>query len=561
MKHKADQATTATCPSGNANAFTTKRIHPMVTRRMKIAEQTDNMIQKQEVIPESCNTKTCAADPKQESNQVRKSIKNLSYKGISIVVPIKRQKVVLANITSKPEPDGGENGNDDDDGCSSSSVESDEEGIEGVPEHLLDMYNSEEYNYIKSLDVYQRKELVELEENIKQQIFPDANTVSDTSLPSIAVPQRFKVLLSKHLPLPVKTSLINKMDQLAQLEPGSGEYGKLYSCVRSLMQIPFGIYKDVHHALPNGMQSASSLLRGIREKMDSVVYGQSEVKHQIMLTVAKWISNPISSGLVLGIEGPPGVGKTTLVKDCLAQSLGLPVSFIPLAGANDSSFLDGHNFTYEGSTYGKITDALIKSKCMNPVICFDELDKAADNRKGSEVFNVLIHLTDATQNSEFYDKYFADIPLDLSRCIMIFTYNDVSKIPYVLRDRMTSLKVKPYTTHDKVNIVKQFFVPQMDATYNMTPGDITFDDQVIISITQGYNVGTGHMSECSGGLRNSKRLIDAVYSSCNLERLMNQDGINLKFHITMEEYHKRTKLFLSHVADDNHESRLSMMYV
>ena len=91
-------------------------------------------------------------------------------------------------------------------------------------------------------------------------------------------------------------------------------------------------------------------------------------------------------------------------------------------------YFGGHSYTYEGSTWGKIVEILVKSKCMNPIIYFDELDKVSDTPKGEEIIGILTHLTDTTQNSKFHDKYFSELDFDLSRCMFIFSYNDESKI-------------------------------------------------------------------------------------------------------------------------------------
>ena len=129
--------------------------------------------------------------------------------------------------------------------------------------------------------------------------------------------------------------------------------------------------------------------------------------------IGKWIKNPMSQGNVLALQGPMGNGKTTLVKDGIAKALGRPFAFISLGGASDSSYLNGHSLTYEGSVWGRIVDILIKSKCMKPVIYFDELDKVSDTNHGEEIIGILTHLTDPSQNSEFSDKYFSGIKLFL----------------------------------------------------------------------------------------------------------------------------------------------------
>ena len=110
-------------------------------------------------------------------------------------------------------------------------------------------------------------------------------------------------------------------------------------------------------------------------------------------------------GKSLVIQGPPGTGKTTLIKEGVSKILNRPFAFLALGGATDSSFLEGHSYTYEGSTWGKIVDILLNSKCMNPVFYFDELDKISKTPKGKEITGILTHLTDTTQNDKYHDKY------------------------------------------------------------------------------------------------------------------------------------------------------------
>ena len=115
-----------------------------------------------------------------------------------------------------------------------------------------------------------------------------------------------------------------------------------------------------------------------------------------------------------------------------------PYNFVSLGGKTDSSTLVGHSYTYEGSQPGLIVNILKKAQCMNPVIFFDELDKVSDTSKGEEIINILMHLTDSTQNNHFNDKYFQGIDFDLSKCIFIFSFNDETKIEYT----RTILKLK-----------------------------------------------------------------------------------------------------------------------
>ena len=175
-----------------------------------------------------------------------------------------------------------------------------------------------------------------------------------------------------------------------------------------MLNIPFGVYNKLN------TQNVCDYITESKNKLDKVIYGQEPVKMHILEIISQYFSNQDCLGNIFGVYGPIGVGKTTIIKEGLSVVLQRPFSFISLGGAQDSSFLDGHSYTYEGSTYGKIADCLIKSKCMNPIIYFDELDKISNTAKGEEISNLLIHITDESQNMNFQDKYFNGVNLDLS---------------------------------------------------------------------------------------------------------------------------------------------------
>ena len=206
---------------------------------------------------------------------------------------------------------------------------------------------------------------------------------------------------------------------------------------------------------------------------------------------------------------------TTLTKDGISKILGREFAFIALGGTGDASFLEGHSYTYEGSTWGKIAQILMDSKCMNPVIYFDELDKVSDTAKGEEIIGILTHLTDTTQNNQFHDKYFSEVDFDLSKCLFIFSYNDESKVNPILKDRMYRIETKGYDAKEKVIIARNYLLPKIREQVNFTEEEVIIPDETIQ-----YIVGNAALTNGEAGVRNLKRCLEIVYTKINLYRLM-----------------------------------------
>ena len=248
-------------------------------------------------------------------------------------------------------------------------------------------------------------------------------------------PYRFQ-LLESNIPSKHKAAAMKKLNMLRYLEPGAGEYYKMKNWLDTFMRIPFNEYSKIPLHISDGVDKCHEFMENAKTVLDDAVYGLNDAKLQIMQLIGQWITNPDAVGTAIAIKGPPGTGKTTLVREGISKILGRDFAFLALGGATDSSFLEGHGYTYEGSTWGKIVDILVQGKTMNPVIFFDELDKISDSPKGEEITGILTHLTDTSQNQQFHDKFFSEIDFDLSKCLFIFSYNDESRVNPILRDRM-----------------------------------------------------------------------------------------------------------------------------
>jgi ATP-dependent Lon protease len=283
--------------------------------------------------------------------------------------------------------------------------------------------------------------------------------------------------------------------------------------------MPFDKFENLSINIDDGVDKCHEFMENAQKTLDAAVYGLNDAKMQIMQMLGQLITNPKSIGTAIAIHGPPGTGKTSLVKEGISKILNRPFTFIALGGATDSSFLEGHSYTYEGSTWGKIVQILIDSKCMNPVIYFDELDKISDTPKGEEITGILTHLTDTSQNSQFHDKYFAEIDFDLSKCLFIFSYNDESKVNPILKDRMYRIQTKGYNQKQKTVISNNYLLPRIREQVKFCKEEIIIPDETIHYLIDTY-------CNKEDGVRNLKRCLEIIHTKLNLYRLM-RPGSNL----------------------------------
>ena len=331
------------------------------------------------------------------------------------------------------------------------------------------------------------------------------------------IPLRFK-LLNSDMDIATKAMVVRKVDELDRMHEDSSEYHKLSQWINNLMQIPFNTIQNLKCNTKNTTQEISDYLIESKNVLDSVVYGHQKAKSQIIQIIAQLITNPNAMGNVFGIQGPMGNGKTTLLKDGLAKSLDRPFKIIQLGGATDSSFLEGHSYTYEGSQWGQIVDILMQTKCMNPIIYFDELDKVSNTYKGQEIIGLLTHLTDPSQNRHFHDKYFAGIDIDLSKALIVFSFNDESKINKILLDRIHTINTKGYQNKDKIQISRKFLIPEIMENTGFNPQNIEISDEILNYII--------NMFTKEEGVRQLKRSIEMIVTRVNLLSLIQDDKHN-----------------------------------
>ena len=261
-------------------------------------------------------------------------------------------------------------------------------------------------------------------------------------------------------------------------------------------------------------------LEDVDHILDDAVYGHKHTKKELKRLIGQWINGKIE-GNVIGLCGPPGVGKTSFAKrglsKCLKDDKGVPrpFAFLPIGGATNGSFLEGHGYTYLGSTWGKIADILMETGCMNPIIFIDELDKVSNTEHGREIIGILTHITDPAQNMEYHDKFFQGIPLDLSKALFIFSYNDRSLVDRILRDRIHEINIKALTKEEKLYITNHYTLPELYGNIGFSTNDIVWDNGVIENLIDNYTY--------EAGIRKLNELLNEILREINLERIKNPE--------------------------------------
>lgn len=275
----------------------------------------------------------------------------------------------------------------------------------------------------------------------------------------------------------IKAILYKECDKLMKMPLGSHEATVVRNYLDKCLEIPFGIYTK------NSINLEKS-----RKILDKDHYGLDKVKTRIIESLAVYKRNPGYAGQIICLYGPPGVGKTSIVKS-LAKSMNRNYVRVALGGIHDEAEIRGHRKTYIGAMTGRIIDALIKSGSMNPIILLDEIDKIGNDYKG-DPSSALLEALDPEQNASFTDHY-VDFPIDLSKVLFITTANDVSTVSAPLYDRMEVIELNSYTADEKFNIAKKHLIKKELLKHNISPKEFKISDAALYKIIDCYTKEAG----------------------------------------------------------------------
>ena len=248
-------------------------------------------------------------------------------------------------------------------------------------------------------------------------------------------------------------------------------------------------YLDRCLALPWGIYTKDNLnLAHARKVLDARHYGLDEIKERILELIAARAFAPDIHGQIICFAGPPGVGKTSVVKS-IAEALGRKYQRIALGGVRDEAEIRGHRRTYIGAMPGRIMSAVSDAGSSNPVILLDEIDKISSDYKGDPA-SALLEALDGEQNNTFTDHYI-DLPFDLSKVLFITTANDKYSIPDALLDRMEVIDLYSYTAEEKFHIAKKHLLKKQMQEHNLTAKNLRVTDKALRLIIEGYTREAG----------------------------------------------------------------------
>jgi ATP-dependent Lon protease len=307
----------------------------------------------------------------------------------------------------------------------------------------------------------------------------------------------------------------------------------------------------------------TNYISSIKTTLDVAVHAHEKAKKQVERIIAQWIAGNDNTGYILGFEGAPGIGKTTLAKglaNCLKDEEGnsRPFSLIAIGGDANSSSLVGHSYTYVGSTWGQIVQILMDKKCMNPIILIDEVDKISRTEHGKEIIGILTHLLDTTQNECFQDKYFSGIDLDLSKVLFILSYNDVDAIDKILLDRVHRIKFDNLSIEDKIEICNKHLLPDIYKKVDLN-GMIEITKDTLKFIIEEYTL--------EPGVRKLKEKLYEIVGEINLEIMknINLDTFPVPIVVTIDDIKKKyfkdkREIRISKIAEESRVGSINCLY-
>jgi ATP-dependent Lon protease len=265
--------------------------------------------------------------------------------------------------------------------------------------------------------------------------------------------------------------------------------------LNSLLRIPFGSYSSL---ITDENFELQTFIKEAKQKMDDEISYLDDAKLEILNILCKDLVNgglgvnTFQEGMSFALWGEKGCAKTSLMR-MLSKILKRPLVTIHMSSITDIDALKGSTSVWKGASYGRIVDCLIQTKCMNPIILFDELDKIPVMRR-RDIIGALMQITDKTQNTTYTDSFLKNVTIDLSKCIFVFTYNHPEDVDPILLDRIKKIRVVDYSPKQKAVILEKHIIPRIRDNHNSCT-DLVIPTECVDRIVTLFEKDTG-LREC-----------------------------------------------------------------
>ncbi len=274
-----------------------------------------------------------------------------------------------------------------------------------------------------------------------------------------------------------------ELDRIARMAPGMPEITVSRTWVETVLDLPWGIETEDNMDLAHA-----------RDVLNEDHYAMDRVKERVIEFLAarakkeKAAPGESVKGPILCFVGPPGVGKTSIVK-AIARAMGRKYVRMSLGGVRDEAEIRGHRKTYVGAMPGRIISGMKQAGSMNPLFLFDEIDKMTSDFRGDPA-SAMLEVLDGEQNDRFRDHYL-EISFDLSKVMFITTANTADPIPGPLRDRMEIIEVPSYTEEEKLQIARRHLVPKQRREYGLKSGEVRIGEAALKRLIENWTREAG----------------------------------------------------------------------
>lgn len=380
-------------------------------------------------------------------------------------------------------------------------------------EFLLDVLRKEN-NILKIENEIEGKVEKQMEDNQKdyylrekiRAIYNELGEGEDVLSDSVKYKEKIKALACSD---EIKEKLFSECDKLSKMQGTSVDASIIRAYIDTALSLKFGSYTEDN-------------LDVVRAEhiLDENHYGLEKVKERFVEMLAVKAKTDNLKGQIICLVGPPGVGKTSIVRS-VAKAMGRKYVRMSIGGVSDEAEIRGHRKTYVGAMPGRIVNALIQAKSFNPVILLDEIDKLGKDYKGDPA-SALLEVLDPEQNNTFRDNYM-EIPIDLSKVLFITTANDASTIPAPLYDRMEIIELVSYTQQEKEIIAKKHIIKKQIKLHGLTGNNIRFSDEAIRTLITKYTSEAG-----------VRRLDQVIASVCRKSVLLLEKSGSKRIIVTPE---------------------------